>query len=142
MLCLLSSIALPAPVSGVCIAFVSAYTYIGCVSGLFDGPKCKLQQMWRGLFQNGSRVCSFSSMEKRKVKGIRANLHAPVPFYSPGLGPGGRVVRQESVSDGEGTGRAARSAVLVKLSVRVLSRRCRGVGRPIDNSARDQMAPH
>jgi hypothetical protein len=69
MLCLLSSIALPAPVSGVCIAFVSAYTYIGCVSGLFDGPKCKLQQMWRGLFQNGSsRLLFFVYREEKSQR--------------------------------------------------------------------------
>ena len=36
------------------------------------------------LFQNGSRDCSFSSMQKTKVKEIRANLHLPVPFYSLG----------------------------------------------------------
>lgn len=59
------------------------HTYIGCVTGLFDGPKCTLQRMQRGLFQNGSGVCSFSPMQKTKVKGIRANLHVPVPFYSP-----------------------------------------------------------
>ena len=61
-----------------------ACVYIRCVVGLLDGLKCILQRMWRGLFQNGSRDCSFSSMQKTKVKGIRANLHLPVPFYSPG----------------------------------------------------------
>jgi hypothetical protein len=60
-----------------------ACIYMRCVAGLVDGLKCMLQRMWRGLFQNGSRVCPFSSMQKTKVKEIRANLHLPVPFYSP-----------------------------------------------------------
>jgi hypothetical protein len=63
--------------------YTHTHTYMRCVAGLVDGLKCMLQRRWRGLFQNGSRVCSFSSRQKTKVKGIRANLHVPVPFYSP-----------------------------------------------------------
>jgi hypothetical protein len=84
--------------------YTHTHTYIGCVAGLVDGLKCVLQRRWRGLFQNGSRVCSFSSRQKTKVKGIRANLHVPVPFYppvgrrtdcscSPGIGQGRRGYR-------------------------------------------------
>jgi hypothetical protein len=76
--------------------YTHTHTYIGCVPGLFDGPKCTLQRMEKGWFQNGSRIALFRPCRRQKSKKLEQICTYRYLFTHQWAG--GQIVRQESVS--------------------------------------------